>query len=166
MITTTDTNAQPCLCHDAPLSETCFSLPLVLRSLFLMSQYPLSFPQSSTSFPGQSSIFISCLPHPNECLLQFLLKGSISNCFFLRTAYLSIDIINAYEAQFFSIFFSKTLTIPGKVMTTQQAVTIMNTYQVCEFGVGEILSHSLNSYRILRIQMHLIFNSLWFYNWL
>lgn len=45
-------------------------------------------------------------------------------------------------------FFSVIFTVPGKVMTTPQAVKIITTCQEYESDVGEILSSSLNLHRI------------------
>lgn len=63
------------------------------------------------------------------------------------TVCLSTEIINAFEAYIFSIF-PITLIVPGKVVTTQQAIKVINTSEEYKFGIGELLSHSLNSYRI------------------
>lgn len=51
-----------------------------------------------------------------------------------------------------SLFFPPIIfTVPGEVTATKQAVKIINTCQEYEFGVGEILSYSLNSYGIPQI---------------
>lgn len=48
----------------------------------------------------------------------------------------------------FFFFFFQLLSVPSKAVIAWQAFKIINTSQEYAFGIGELLRHSFNSYRI------------------
>lgn len=116
------------------------------QAVFHNQKVPFSSPNSKV-FPQSSFRFISSPPHPTECPLHFLLNGSISSLFvFSRTVSFHWDYKCFWSTIFFCIY-SIILIVPGKIVTTQRAVNVINTSQEYKFGIGELLSHSLNSNR-------------------